>query len=277
MTGTAGTLVLTLLVTAATIIAAMLVTLAVALRAGRHSVIDTVWGLGFALVAVVAFAVSAGHGVTGRRVLITVLTAIWGLRLAAYIGWRGRGAGEDPRYDQMLAKAPGSRTAYAFRKVYLTQAGLIWLISIPVQAAMVAPGPLGAAAIAGGLIWLCGLAFESVGDWQLARFKGNPANRGTVMDRGLWHYTRHPNYFGDACVWWGLFLVSCGSWLGLVTIFSPVLMTYLLAAGSGKPITEARLAQRPGYAEYVARTSGFLPRPPRAAVSRPRSGLGDAQ
>ena len=268
MTGTAGSLAATLLVTAAAVIAAMLVTLAVALRVGRHSVIDTVWGLGFALIAVVAFAVSAGHGVTGRRVLITVLTVVWGVRLAAYIGWRSRGQGEDPRYDDMLAKAPGNRTAYAFRKVYLTQAALIWLISIPVQAAMFAPGPLGAAAIAGGLIWFCGLAFEAVGDWQLARFKGNPANRGTVMDRGLWHYTRHPNYFGDACVWWGLFLVSCGSWLGLVTIFSPVLMTYLLAAGSGKPITEARLAQRPGYAEYVARTSGFFPLPARAGRSR---------
>lgn len=270
MTGPAGALAATLVVTAAAVIAAMLVTLAVALRVGRHSVIDTVWGLGFALVAVVAFAVSAGHGVTGRRVLITVLTVVWGVRLAAYIGWRSRGQGEDPRYDDMLAQAPGNRTAYAFRKVYLTQAALIWLISIPVQAAMFAPGPLGAAAIAGGLIWFGGLAFEAVGDWQLARFKGNPANRGTVMDRGLWHYTRHPNYFGDACVWWGLFLVSCGSWLGLVTIFSPVLMTYLLAAGSGKPITEARLAARPGYAEYVARTSGFLPLPPRGVQAGAR-------
>jgi steroid 5-alpha reductase family enzyme len=198
-------------------------------------------------------------------VLITVLTVVWGLRLAAYIGWRGRGAGEDPRYDEMLTRAQGSRTAYAFRKVYLTQAGLIWLISAPVQAAMFEPGPLGAAAIAGGLIWLCGLAFESAGDWQLARFKANQANRGQVMDRGLWRYTRHPNYFGDACVWWGLFVVSCGSWLVLGTVFAPVLMTYLLAAGSGKPITEARRAERPGYAEYVARTSGFIPLPPGAA------------
>jgi steroid 5-alpha reductase family enzyme len=112
-------------------------------------------------------------------------------------------------------------------------------------------------------VWLCGLVFESVGDWQLARFKADPAHKGMVMDRGLWRYTRHPNYFGDACVWWGLFLLSLGSWTGVAAIYAPLLMNFLLARGSGKPITERRLGERPGYAEYVARTSGFFPRPPR--------------
>jgi steroid 5-alpha reductase family enzyme len=261
---TAAAVAVTAAASAAAVAAVMLVTFAAAVRAGRHSVIDTAWGLGFALVAVVALAVSGGHGETGRRVLITVLTVIWGVRLAAHIGWRNHGRGEDPRYEEMLAKAPGRRTVYAIRKVYLTQGGLIWLISAPVQAAMFAPGPLGGTAIAGGLLWAGGLVFESVGDWQLARFKADPEHRGQVMDRGLWRYTRHPNYFGDACVWWGLFLVSLGSsWLGLVTIFAPLVMTYLLAAGSGKPITEERMSGRPGYARYVARTSGFVPLPPR--------------
>jgi steroid 5-alpha reductase family enzyme len=122
--------------------------------------------------------------------------------------------------------------------------------------------------VAGALIWLCGLVFESVGDWQLGRFKADPANRGKLMDRGLWAYTRHPNYFGDACVWWGLFLISLGSWWGLLTVFSPgVLMTFLLTRGSGKPIAEKHMREtRPGYAACAARTSGFLPMPPRPAV-----------
>ena len=147
--------------------------------------------------------------------------------------------------------------------MFLTQAGLIWLISIPVQAGMFERGGPAALIWIGLAGWLCGLAFESGGDWQLARFKAAAANRGRVMDRGLWHYTRHPNYFGDACVWWGLFLISCGSWIGLATIFAPALMAFLLAGGSGKPITEGRMAERPGYREYVARTSGFFPLPPR--------------
>jgi steroid 5-alpha reductase family enzyme len=256
-------LIVTLAATAAALLAVMAITLAVALRVGRHSVVDVTWGLGFALVALVALGTSAGHGTGARRALITAATVIWGVRLASYIGRRNRGQGEDPRYEEMLAKAPGNRTWYAFRKVYLTQAGLIWLISIPVQAAMFAPGRLWPLLIVGGLVWLTGLVFESVGDWQLARFKAGPAHQGQVMNRGLWRYTRHPNYFGDACVWWGLFAISIGSWLGLVTIFSPIIMTFLLAAGSGKPITEGRMSQRPGYADYVARTSGFFPLPPR--------------
>jgi steroid 5-alpha reductase family enzyme len=226
-------------------------------------VVDVVWGPGFALVALVSLAMSGGHGDGGRKALLTVATVAWGLRLGGFIAWRGRGQGEDPRYAEMLDKAPGSRAAYALRKVFLLQAGLIWLISVPVQAGMFERGGPPWIAIAGAVIWLTGLVFESIGDWQLARFKASPANKGRVMDVGLWHYTRHPNYFGDACVWWGLFLISLGTWAGLITIYSPVLMTFLLTRGSGKPITERRLGSRPGYAEYVARTSGFFPLPPR--------------
>lgn len=260
----------TLLITAAAVLVLLVATFGIALAAGRHSVVDNVWGLGFALVAVVALATSAGHGDAGRRILLAVTTAAWGIRLAAHISRRNRGTSEDPRYAEMLAKAPGSPAAYAFRKVYLTQAGLIWLISLPVQAGMFERGSLGVAAVAGALIWLCGLIFESVGDWQLGQFKADPANRGKLMDRGLWRYTRHPNYFGDACVWWGLFLISLGSWWGLLTVFSPLLMTYLLTLGSGKPIAERHMLQtRPGYAAYAARTSGFFPLPPRPPNAKP--------
>ncbi|MGA3154192.1 MAG: DUF1295 domain-containing protein [Streptosporangiaceae bacterium] len=262
--GTLAAFGLTLLLTAAAVTALLLATFAIALTAGRFNVVDVSWGLGFAVAAVVALAASAGHGAGLRRDLLAAATVVWGLRLAAYIGWRSRGQGEDPRYAEMLSKAPpGRRATYALRKVFLAQAGLIWLISVPVQAGMFERGAPPALIWIGLAIWLCGLAFESAGDWQLARFKADPANRGQVMDRGLWHYTRHPNYFGDACVWWGLFLISCGSWIGLATVFSPILMTFLLAGGSGKPITEGRMAERPGYREYVARTSGFFPLPPR--------------
>ena len=255
---------LTLLITAAAVTALLLVAFAVAVRLGRFNVVDTFWGLGFALIAAVAFGLSAGHGSTARRIALLAATVIWGLRLAGYVGWRSRGAGEDPRYDDMLAKAPGSRAGFALRRVFLLQAGLIWLISAPVQAGMFQRGPAWTIAV-GLVIWLAGIGFEATGDWQLARFKASPANRGKVMDHGLWRFTRHPNYFGDACVWWGLFALSCGSWPGLATVFAPLLMTFLLAAGSGKPITEERLAGRPGYADYVARTSGFIPWRPRRA------------
>jgi steroid 5-alpha reductase family enzyme len=258
-----GSFLLTLLVCAAAVGALLLATFLLALKAGRYNVVDAVWGLGFALIAVVAFAMSAGHGGAGRRWLLLGATVIWGLRLATYVASRSRGKGEDPRYSEMLDKAPGSRITYALRKVFLLQAALIWLISVPVQAGMFERGGPSWLLYAGLAVWLCGLAFESVGDGQLARFKADPGNRGTVMDRGLWSYTRHPNYFGDACVWWGLFLISCGSWPGLAAVFSPVLMTFLLARGSGKPITEQRMSGRPGYPGYVARTSGFIPLPRR--------------
>jgi steroid 5-alpha reductase family enzyme len=260
---TVGEVVLTLAATAGVVLAFMVVMFVIGLAAGRHTLIDVAWGPSFGLVAITAFAVTTGHGDTGRRLLLLGCVLVWGLRLGAHIGRRSRGTGEDPRYADMLAKAPGSPAAYAFRKVYLTQAAIVWVVSVPLQTGMLAAGRLGPVAIAGGIVWAGGLIFEAVGDLQLSRFKASPARRGAVLDTGLWRYTRHPNYFGDACVWWGLFLISLGSPLGLVTAFSPLLMTYLLAAGSGKPITEGRMAARPGYASYVARTSGFVPLPPR--------------
>jgi steroid 5-alpha reductase family enzyme len=260
-----------LLSTAAGTTALLLVAFGIALRVGRWNVVDTFWGLGFAVVAVIAFALAAGHGSTARQLTLLLATLIWGTRLAVYVGWRSRGAGEDPRYTEMLSRTGGNRPAYALRKVFLLQAALIWIISAPIQAGMFQRGPTWTIA-AGLAIWLLGLSFEVIGDWQLARFKARPHSHGHVMDRGLWRYTRHPNYFGDACVWWGLFVISCGTWLGLVTAFAPVVMTVLLAAGSGKPITEQRLRGRPGYAEYVARTSGFVPWPPRLQRHRGASG-----
>jgi steroid 5-alpha reductase family enzyme len=244
--------------------AVMLATFAVAVRGGLHRIVDVAWGIGFTAVALVTFLASAGEGDEARRVLVTVLTSVWGLRLAAHIARRGRGHGEDPRYEALLAKAPGSRDLYALRMVYLLQGALVWLVSLPVQAAQYIPGPLTGFAWAGTALWALGLFFEAVGDAQLARFKADPAHRGRVMDRGLWSWTRHPNYFGDFCVWWGLFLLACDSpQAAAVALVSPLVMSYLLINGSGKPMLERHMARRPGFAEYAARTSGFFPLPPR--------------
>ncbi|MGW8728765.1 DUF1295 domain-containing protein [Streptomyces sp. NPDC055808] len=253
-----------LALTAVTALAVVLVTFAVAVVKGRHRIVDIAWGLGFGAVAVVTYAASAGHGDEARRLLVTSATVIWGVRLAAHIAWRGRGHGEDPRYDRMLSKAPGSRSAYALRMVYLLQGGLIWLVSLPVQAAQYTHGPLVPTAVVGGLLWAAGLVFETVGDYQLARFKADPAHQGRIMDRGLWSWTRHPNYFGDFLVWWGLFALACGSWqAAAVSVLSPLLMSFLLTRGSGQRLLEEHMKDRPGYTAYAARTSGFVPLPPR--------------
>ncbi|MET9256376.1 DUF1295 domain-containing protein [Streptomyces sp. NPDC003717] len=246
-------------------LAVMLVTFALALRKGVHRIVDAAWGVGFTAVAAVSAVAATGEGDVGRRVLVTALTAVWGLRLAVHIARRGRGHGEDPRYEELLGKAPGNRNLYALRMVYLLQAALVWLVSLPVQAASYGPDGLGALAWAGTALWAVGLAFEAVGDAQLARFKADPAAKGRIMDRGLWSWTRHPNYFGDFCVWWGLYLVACdaGGAAAAVSALSPLVMSYLLIGGSGKRLLERRMADRPGWSAYAARTSGFFPRPPR--------------
>ena len=255
----------TLLITGATLVVLQGVTFVVALRVGKHSVVDTAWGLGIALVALAAFLTSLGHGDTTRRALLLAASVLWGLRLAAYVGWRNHGQPEDPRYADLLR---GQTNLYALRMVYLLQAAILWLATVPVQLGMLEPSPVGPLAVAGAVLFVVGFAFESVGDWQLARFKAS-APAGQILDRGLWRYTRHPNYFGDFCMWWGLFGISLGSWRELPAIAGPLLMTFILTRGTGARMTDRRMtASRPQYADYVARTSGFIPRPPRRAPKR---------
>ncbi|MFJ2055239.1 DUF1295 domain-containing protein [Streptomyces sp. NPDC087908] len=263
-----GALGINLGATAATAAAVLLITFAIAVRRGLHRIVDIAWGVAFSAVAVVTWLLSDGHGDDGRRLLVAAAAAIWGLRLAAHIARRSRGHGEDPRYTALLDKASGNRTLYALRNVYLGQGALVWLISLPVQSASYSPGSLGVLDYCGIAVWALGLGFEALGDFQLARFKQDPANRGKIMDRGLWGWTRHPNYFGDSLVWWGLYLLACTAWQpALAVLVSPVLMTLLLTVGSGKRLLEKHMADRPGFAEYAARTSGFFPLPPR--TSRP--------
>jgi steroid 5-alpha reductase family enzyme len=244
----------------------LLITFGFGVAGGKHRVVDVSWGLAFAAIALTTYAMSAGHGDAGRRALITALTVIWGVRLAGHIFLRGRGEPEDPRYDKLLSKATGNRNAYAFTRIYLTQAVTAWFVSLPVQIAEFGKAPLRWWAVFGIAVWVVGFFFESVGDWQLTRFKADKSNKGKVLDTGLWRYTRHPNYFGDACVWWGLYLLAIGTWAGAAMILSPIAMTWLLAGKTGRPLMDAHMQQtRPEYAAYLKTTSGFIPRPPRSA------------
>lgn len=237
--------------------------LSVALR--DVSIVDPAWGPGFVLVAWTAF--GAGGGSVGRRLLLALLVSAWGLRLASYLAARKlREPGEDRRYRQMRERRGARFPLTSLGTVFLLQGALIWIVSLPVQAAAPRPAGLGPLDALGGVLWAVGLLFEAVGDQQLARSRRDPANRGAVMDQGLWRYTRHPNYFGDACVWWGLWIVALaagGTWW---TVVGPLLMTVLLVRVSGKELLEREIkSRRPGYRDYVRRTSGFVPLPPRGA------------
>jgi steroid 5-alpha reductase family enzyme len=250
--------------TAALVAVAMLGLWVVSLALRDASIVDVFWGLGFVLVAHGARATAEGH--PPRAGLVTLLVTLWGIRLAAYLLWRNWGAGEDPRYQAMRRRAGPRFWLRSLGIVFGLQGVLMWVVSLPVQAAVTAPGPpLGWLDAVGTVLVLVGLGFETVGDLQLARFTRDPANRGAVMDRGLWRYTRHPNYFGDALVWWGLFAFALTTPSQTWTIVGPLVMTYLLTRLSGVPLLERKLVRtRPGYAEYVARTSAFIPWPPRS-------------
>lgn len=245
------------------IVALMLVAWAVSLVRRDASIVDIFWGLGFVLVAWIAFGV--GDGDAGRSWLIAGMTSAWGLRLSGYLLARNWGQAEDFRYRRMREHYGPRFPAISLVTVFGLQGVLMFVVSLPVQVAQV-DGPSGLTWLdsVGFGVWLVGLLFESVGDWQLARFKSDPANAGNVMDRGLWAWTRHPNYFGDCLVWWGIFLVAATEPAHLWAIVGPLLMTFLLLRVSGVALLERSLVRRrPGYDDYIARTSAFIPWPPR--------------
>jgi steroid 5-alpha reductase family enzyme len=254
-------LVATFALSAAAVLALLVATWLVSLALRDVSIVDIAWGLGFVVIAWVAFA--SGNGDGARRTLLAVLVSVWGLRLAGYIGRRKlRHPGEDPRYGEWRKRWGDRFWIVSLVNVFLLQAVLVWIVSLPVQGASSRDGGLGWLDFVGVALWAVGLFFEAVGDAQMARFKADSANRGTVMDRGLWRSTRHPNYFGDFCVWWGIGLIalSSGAWWSLA---GPAVVTLLLTRVSGKDHLERSMSQRPGYAEYVEHTSGFFPRPRR--------------
>jgi steroid 5-alpha reductase family enzyme len=241
----------------------ILATWGLSLRLRDASVIDPVWGPAFAIVAVIAGV--DGSGDPARRWLLLGLTLVWGLRLGLHLTRRKlHEPEEDRRYRAMREAHPHNFAVWSLGWVYLLQGALVVVISLPLQVAAQRGPALSWAIVPGLLIYALGLGFEATGDEQLRRFKADPANAGEVMDRGLWRYTRHPNYFGDACIWWGLWLVTLqagGTWW---TVIAPIVMSVLLIRVSGKGLLEQEIGnRRPGYASYIERTSGFLPLPPR--------------
>jgi steroid 5-alpha reductase family enzyme len=241
----------------------------VSLAITNASIVDVFWGLGFVVVAWLSCWLAQGHGT--RAVLLVALTSVWGLRLGGYLAWRNLGHGEDPRYRDMRERNGPHFWLISLGTVFGLQGLLIAVISLPLQAGLHAPLPAHLTLLqgAGALVWLAGIGFEAVGDLQLARFRADPANASAVMDRGLWRYTRHPNYFGDFLVWWGLYLVAVSDLAGLRalgwTAVGPAIMSLLLMRVSGVPLLERSLRQRrPGYEAYIRRTSAFFPWPPRA-------------
>lgn len=230
------------------------------------SVVDLFWGIGFVFVGWLSWV--QVRGVHPTAVLLLVMVSIWGLRLSAYLTWRNWAKAEDYRYQAMRARHQGRFPLVSLFTVFLLQAVLLWVISWPLQVGVVRPMEMRPLSYVGLLFWACGLFFETVGDFQLARFKRDASNKGRVMNRGLWRYTRHPNYFGDFLVWWGIYLVAAetGSWWW--TIAGPVLMSVLLVRVSGVRLLESSLRDRlAGYDRYVATTSAFFPRPPKQTTT----------
>lgn len=225
---------------------------------------DTFWGLGFVLLAAL-YGFQTG-GWPARSGLVLVLVTVWGVRLAVHIHGRNRGRPEDPRYASWRSATGPSFWWKSLFTVFLLQALLLWIVSAPLLVAQVSPRPETVTVfdVVGMAVWLLGFTFEAVGDAQLRAFRRDPANAGRVLNVGLWRYTRHPNYFGDAAVWWGYYLIAAGVPGGAWTVFSPLLMTYLLLRVSGVTLLEKGLREsRPKYADYAARTSAFFPLPPR--------------
>ncbi|MFT5203543.1 MAG: steroid 5-alpha reductase family enzyme [Candidatus Aldehydirespiratoraceae bacterium] len=251
-----------MLATALGIIVMMVAMWVVSLFLRNASVVDIAWGAGFVLVAWIARMVGDGHN--GRSTLLTAMVTIWGLRLAGHLWWRSRGAAEDFRYQSMRRRQREHFPLRSLVTVFGLQGLLMFIVSLPVQLAATARYPdIGWIAVVGVVLWGIGFFFETVGDAQLAQFRADTANDGMVLDRGLWRYSRHPNYFGDCCIWWGIFLVTAetgAAWFGLI---GPVAMSYLLINVSGVAMLERGLRKRrDGYPEYVARTSMFFPRRP---------------
>ena len=230
------------------------------------SIVDPLWPMVFVAVAWSLWLWGDGDAGGGRVGLMLVMVTLWGLRLGAHLTARKWGEPEDFRYASLRRRLPPF-WLWSLLVVFVLQAVLAVVVSLPVQAVLgdTDPAPLGWLDWGGAAVWALGLVFESVADEQLRRFRADESNRGTVMERGLWRYSRHPNYFGDCAVWWGVYLVAAaaGAWWTLV---GPLVMTILLLRVSGVTLLERRLNKhRPGYAEYAARTSAFVPMPPRKA------------
>ncbi|WP_296719321.1 DUF1295 domain-containing protein [Erythrobacter sp.] len=257
---------------AAILLALVLILWAISVKIGDVSFIDAFWGAGMGILAVASWLhVYGGPG--DLATLIMVMTTAWGFRLGIHLFRRWRREGEDKRYILIMkkARAEGRFASAALTKVWLLQAVLLFIVSSPAQVGILAsghPAPILPLAWAGFGLWCIGVFFEWVGDWQLARFKADPANEGKVLDTGLWRYTRHPNYFGDFAAWWGIWLACAATgWeYAAATVIGPLFLSFTLTKWSGAALLEKGLDKSKGdkYADYKRRTSAFFPRPPRS-------------
>ena len=230
--------------------------------------VDTLWGLGFVIIAWMTFFKADGYWL--RQLLIASLTTAWGVRLSIHLAWRNWGHGEDPRYAAWREQAGDTFWLVSLYKVFLIQAAFMWVIALTVQVGQISPTPayLTPLDFFGTLVWGIGFWFEAVADFQLAQFKADAANKGKVMRQGLWAYSRHPNYFGEFLSWWGLYLIALsavGSWW---TVISPILITLVLLKMTGVTLMEKTIVDtRPGYRDYIRRTNAFFPWLPRKDAS----------
>jgi steroid 5-alpha reductase family enzyme len=228
----------------------------------RNDVADIAWGIGFIVTAVSAMVFT--ENVTPRGLLITCIVVLWGVRLSSHVFLRNLGKQEDPRYRKWRKDWGKHAVIRAFFQVFLLQGVLIIIISLPVTIVITAErSPLSLLDILGVCIWFVGFAFETVGDYQLMRYKRNPANQGKIMTQGLWRYTRHPNYFGEVALWWGVYLIAVSVPLGWATILGPITITCLILKVSGIPLLEERYKDNPEFQMYKRRTSAFFPLPHR--------------
>lgn len=261
-----------LLINAAILIALILVQWAISVRIDDVSFIDAFWGAGMGILAITSYFQLANPG--ALAFVLMAMTSAWGFRLGIYLIRRWSAEGEDKRYKLILKKdrEKGNFAAAALYKVWLMQAVLLFLVSSPAQVGILAasdPAPIGPLAWFGIAVFLIGIFFEWVGDWQLSRFKADPANDGKVLDTGLWRYTRHPNYFGDFMAWWGIwFVCACvGLEYAAYTIAGPIFLTFTLTKWSGVTLLEKGMDKSKGdkYADYKRRTSAFFPMPPKSS------------
>ena len=252
-------------VAAITIVIIMVATWLLSLAIKNASIVDIVWGLGFAITSwVLALAID---GDSTRQILLAFMVGLWGVRLGSYLAKRNLGHGEDWRYKAMRKKKGAKFGLISLVTVFGLQGALMFIVSLPVMFGNSDSTPgVGPIAVVGIMVWAVGFLFEAVGDWQLARFKRDSSNAGKVMQTGLWSLTRHPNYFGNALLWWGIGIVGAETGSGIIGFIGPVVMTFFLLKVSGVPMLERSLnKRREGYADYAARTSMFIPRLPKKA------------
>lgn len=230
----------------------------VAIGKKKNDIVDVAWGMGFVLCTIIMLILAPHYH--WRRMLVSALILVWGLRLAIYIYYRNRGKKEDFRYAKWREDWGKNWMIRSYLQVFLLQGFFLLTIVYPLFLyGKEQTQALSWLDIAGTLIWLTGFFFEAVGDYQLSKFKQNPTNKGKIMDIGLWRYTRHPNYFGESAMWWGIFLITLNTSHGIYAIFSPIIITTLLLRVSGVPLLEKKYADNPEYREYVRKTSSFVP------------------